>query len=270
MLAASAAVAALVLSGCGAKEQASTDQGGGQNSNQGSEGFSSLKLLAEAVSSKSATKQSAHMSMTAAAAGQSIKAQGDMRLGTSPAMDMTMAIPQLGDAQMVLVDDVFYIKLPTELTPGKPWLKIDTTGNDQLSQVFGAIVKQVKENGDPSQTLKQLEEAGEITGKKSEDLNGKPTTHYSVTVDIKKAAEKLTPELKAAMESVLQKGVTTYPMEIWLDKDNLPVRVSVETPIVNPATQQPDLSKVVIDYSDWGKTVNVTAPPADQVGTFPS
>src|SRR6266545_4538866 len=226
LLAAGAAVAALVLSGCGAKQQASTDQGGGQNNNQGTEGFASLKLLADAVGSKSATKQSAHMNMTVEAAGQSIKAQGDLRLGTSPAMDMTMTIPQMGDAQLVLVDDAFYIKLPAGLVPGKPWLKIDTTGTDQLSQVFGAIVKQVKANGDPSQTLKQLEESGEITGKKSEDLNGKPTTHYSVTVDIKKAAEKLPPELKAAMESVLQKGVTTYPFEIWLDKDNLPARLT--------------------------------------------
>lgn len=265
LFAAGTALAALVLSGCGAKQQAA-DQGQNQG---GSADFSSLKILAASVGEKSAAKQSAHMTMSMETAGQTIKAEGDMRLGNDVAMDINMTLAGVGETKMLLVDDAFYIKLPKEVQPGKQWIKIDVNGNDALSKALAGTIKQTKENGDPSQVLKQLEDAGEITAKKQENLNGVSTTHYTVLVDAKKQVEKLTPELRPAMEEAIKAGVDKYPVEVWLDKENLPVRMSLNTPFVNPATKKPDTVKVTMDYSDWGKAVVVTAPPADQVGELP-
>ena len=117
--------------------------------------------------------------------------------------------------------------------------------------------------------LKQIEGAGDITATKQEDLNGKPTTHYSVTVDMKKYADKVDPALKSTLDKAIEAGVTNYPMEVWVDQENLPVRITTATPFTNPTTQKPDQVKMTMDYSDWGKTVTVSAPPADQVGPFP-
>src|SRR2546429_7804013 len=113
-------------------------------------------------------------------------------------MDLNYDMAGIGNFRMLLVDDVFYFQLPKEAqakTGGKPWVKIDSNGSDPLSKTLSGALQQTKENSDPSQLLKQLQDAGEITATKQESLNGKQTTHYSVTVDVKKYMEKVNPDL---------------------------------------------------------------------------
>ena len=264
MLAAGAVLAGLALAGCGAKEQAASNSDGGPGA------VNSLQLLAEKLGANSSTKQSAHMAMSMEVAGQSVKADGDMKLGSSPAMDLRYELPGIGEARMILVDDAFYFELPKQAQKnGKPWVKLDPDGNDPLSKSLGAALKETKKNSDPAQMIKQLEGAGEITATKQETLEGKQTTHYSVTVDIRKYASKADPDLKALLDKAVEAGVTTYPVEVWVDKENLPVRVTLATPFTNPQTQKQDSVKMQLDYTDWGKSVTVTAPPADQVGPLP-
>ena len=266
MFAAGAVLAGLALAGCGSKEAGTpSPQGGDGNGEQ-----LTLQLLAEKLGANSSTKSGAHMKMSMEVAGQTVKAEGDMKLGAAPAMDITYELAGLGSARMLLVDDAFYFELPKSAQQnGKPWVKLDPNGNDALSQSLGGALSETKKNSDPSQMLKQIEGAGDITAKKQEQLDGKQTTHYSVTVDLKKYAEKVTPEMKSTLQKAIDAGVTTYPMEVWVDQDNLPVRVTVSTPFTNPANNQPDTIKMTMDYSDWGKAVTVTAPPADQIGELP-
>jgi hypothetical protein len=268
LLTSGAVAATLVLSACGGSAGTATNQ------NSSTDGFfKSLSALADDVGAKtSAGKSSTHMVMAIDAGGQKIDAQGDVKLGASPALEMTLALPGIGDAEMRLVDDVFYMKLPMELQPGKSWIKIDTNGTDPISKSLGASVKQIKEQGDPTQILKQMSNAGTITGVKREQLNGKDTTHYSITVDVKKLAEsQKDPDVKKMMQDAADSaGLKTVPLEVWLDSENLPARITVDTPVMNPTTNQPINTKVTIDYSDWGKPVTVTAPPADEIGTMPS
>jgi hypothetical protein len=263
MIAAGALLAGLALAGCGSKQDSATsDDGGG--------GIKSLQLLAEELGANSSTKQSAHMAMTMEVAGQSIKADGDLKLGSSPAMDLTYDIPGIGAARMVLVDDAFYFELPKAAQKdGKPWVKLDPNGSDPLSKSLSAALKETKKNSDPAQMIKQLEGAGEITATKQENLEGKQTTHYSVTVDIRKYASKADPDLKSLLDKAVEAGVTTYPVEVWVDQESLPVRVTLATPFTNPQTQQQESVNMRLDYTDWGKPVTVTAPPADQVGPLP-
>jgi hypothetical protein len=261
LLATGAVLAGLALAGCGAKQAASqNDSGGGV----------SLQTLAERLSANSGTKQGAHMVMSMDVSGQSIKAEGDLKLGATPALDFTYELAGMGNARMLLVDDTFYFELPKQAQKaGKPWVKLDPNGSDALSKSLGGALAETKKNSDPSQLLKQIEGAGDITATKKEDLNGKATTHYSVTVDMKKYADKVDPALKSTLDKAIEAGVTTYPMELWVDQENLPVRVTVATPFTNPANQKPDQIKMTMDYTDWGKPVTVTAPPADQVGELP-
>jgi hypothetical protein len=261
LLAAGAVLAGLALAGCGAKQAASqNDIGGGET----------LQTLAERLSANSGTKQGAHMVMSMDVSGQSIKAEGDLKLGSAPALDFTYELAGMGNARMLLVDDTFYFELPKQAQKaGKPWVKLDPNGSDPLSKSLGGALAETKKNSDPSQLLKQIEGAGDITATKQEDLDGKPTTHYSVTVDLKKYADKVDPALKSTLDKAIEAGVTTFPMELWVDQENLPVRITTATPFTNSANQKPDQIKMTMDYSDWGKSVTVTAPPADQVGELP-
>jgi hypothetical protein len=270
-LAACGTALALVLAGCGGTSGTSTPSSDGPASGtNGSAGFGSLKSLAEGMSSKSAEKQSTHMVFTMTAAGQSFEGEGDLRLGSAPAMQMVMRVPEMGEMTVLLVDDAFYLKLPTELQSGKAWLKADLTGDNELARSLGASVRQMKQNGDPSQLLKQLDAAGEITSTKQEDLNGVSTTHYSVIVDVEKlVASQADPDMKKMAEDAKTAGVTTIPIELWLDQENLPVRMTMDLAVSDPATKKTEKVTMTVDYSDWGKTVDITPPPADQVTEFP-
>jgi hypothetical protein len=262
MLATGAVLAGLALAGCGERQAASQNDGHGET----------LQILADRLGASSSGKQSVHLVMSMDMGTQAIKADGDMQVGAAPVMDLTYDFAGVGKARMLLVDDIIYIELPKQAqtkTGGKPWVKIDTNGDDPVSKSLGGALEEAKTNGDPSQIIKRVEKAGEITAKKQEDLNGKPTTHYSVTVDIKKYAATVNPELKKTLDKAIEAGVNNYPLEVWVDQDDLPVRVTSESPFTNPLTQKSEHLKLAIDYSDWGKPVSVTAPPADQVGTLP-
>ena len=259
------AAAMLALSGCGAKQAASQD---GKQS--GSTDLGSLSILADEVGARSSAKQGVHVTIAMDAAGQSFNGKGDMKFGADPLLEMAVSAPGVGEITMRLVGDAFYLKLPTELQPGKPWLKIDTAGTDPVSKALGASLRQIKTNGDPSQTLKQMAGAGEIISTVHEQRNGVPTTHYTITIDVKKlVAKQQDPALKDALEKATETGTTSFPLEVWLNGENLPVRLTMDQPIKNPVDQKVGRLKMTVDYSDWGKPVSVTAPPADQVGEFP-
>jgi hypothetical protein len=263
-LACAASVVALVLSGCSAKQETGSPSGGT------GEEINSLSLLAAKVGEVSAARQAAHVTIDVQGGGESIKGEGDMRFGASPAMDMTLAIPEMAAITMRFIDDTFYLKLPDELEPGKSWVKIDTNGDDPISQALGAAVKQMKENGDPAQTLKQLQEAGEITASKDEQLGGKDVKHYSITVDVKKLVDKQQdPAAKKAMEEAAKAGIQNIPLEVWVDRDNLPAKITMDMPFTDPTTQKAEQVKMVMEYTDWGKQIDVTAPPANEVAELP-
>src|SRR6266540_413215 len=99
MLAAGAVLAGLALAGCGAKQAASNNDGGGGGN--GGEKLT-LQLLAEKLGTNASTKQSAHMVMSMDVAQQSIKAEGDMRLGAAPAMDLNYNMAGIGNFRMLL------------------------------------------------------------------------------------------------------------------------------------------------------------------------
>jgi hypothetical protein len=267
LLTCGAALVALVLSGC----QAGGGSGSGNPSNGSADNaeIGSLTMLADLVSKKSTEKQSAHVKMSIDAGDQAITAEGNMRFGDNLAMDLTMAVPEMSEVTMRLVDNVFYIKTPDEIEPGKPWIKIDANGDNPMAKALGGLVEQMKSSGDPSQTLKQLKDAGEITGKKSEQLDGQDTTHYTVTVDINKALAKADPELKKSLDGAAKAGLKDFPMDVWLNSDNLPVRVVTAMTVPNPQTQKTEQVKVVADYTDWGKQVDVVAPSPAEVAEFP-
>jgi hypothetical protein len=250
-------IAALV--GCGTQPAAQT-----------SSDFDTFEDLTASVAENTAAKPSVHFDLTMEVAGQSFTGNGAGNLGAQPALRMTMSVPPAGQMDMRLVGDVLYLRLPQEITPGKPWVRVDPNGNDPISRTLGAGLRQLKQNGDPSQTLKQFEGAGVITAKADEQLNGKATTRYSITIDMKKvAASQTDPDLRKMIDQALQSGVDTFPMQLWLDQENLPVRTTMEIPFKNPSTQQVDQIRISIDYSEWGKPVEVSAPPAEQVSEVP-
>jgi hypothetical protein len=263
---------AVTLGACGDNggsdgSAANSDNGG----NGGTVAAKNVADLAKSIGDQTAETNTAHMKITADAAGQQLSGEGDLKMsGADAAMSMDMTTPE-GTISMVLLDKVFYIKLPQELEPGKSWIKIDSTDDNPVAKALGGMTEQMSKNADPRATLEQFEKSGEITSSKEEDLDGQKTTHYTITVDVEKmAANQEDPTMKSAMDQAIQAGLKDFPVDVWINEDDLPVRFAMDMPTPDPTSGQTTSVKMQIDYTDWGKPVEVTAPPAEQVAEIPT
>lgn len=271
-IALSAFALALTLGACGdnGSSNNSGNSGAGDNGG-GSVAAANLADLAKSIGDQTAETNTAHMKIDVDAAGQKLTGEGDLKMSAdAAAMSMEMSTPE-GTMTMVLLDNIFYMKLPQELEPGKPWLKIDPNDDNPIAKALGGTTDQLSKNADPRATLEQFEKAGEITATEEDEIDGKKTTHYTITVDVKKlAANQEDPTMKAAMDSAIESGLKDFPVEVWIDEDDLPVRFTMDMPTPNPATGKTESVAMQIDYTDWGKPVDITAPPAGQIAEFPT
>jgi hypothetical protein len=265
---ASALALTVSLAACGDKTAGSAQ---GDN---GNEAATNLVALAKQVGDRTAESNSAHMVFTGGAGGMQVKGEGDLKLGGSdPAISMNMDAGAQGQMGMVFLDGVLYIKLPAGMVPSdKPWIKIDSKDkSNPMAQALGSLTDQMRQNADPRLALEQFQEAGTIESSAQEDLNGEETTHYKIKVDVEKlAANQQDPTLKKAMQDAIESGLKDFPVELWLNGDDLPVRMIVEMPTADPTSGKSVPVKVQVDYSKWGEPVTIEAPPADQVGDFPN
>jgi len=268
----------LTLVGCGSKE-AGTPSAADGSSGSGNSGQGTLKVFGNALDLAGAVKNnskatSAKITMEGSAAGQTLKGDGAFRIaGTDAAVKMKMNMGQIGEMEMVIVDKAFYMKLPASLagqgglSSDKPWIKISADGTDPMSKALGPMLEQMGQNFDVTKQMQQLKDAGEITKTAKETLDGQETTHYWIKIDMLKAiaATQTDPQMKKAAEDAAKKaGSTTAEMEMWVTADNLPAQIKM-----NMAAAQGQTVSMTAKYSDWGQPVEISAPPADQVGTFP-
>lgn len=273
-IAASVATLALAVSLVACSDNSNGDAQNSGSGNGANEAATNLVALAKQVGDQTGESSTAHMKFSGDAGQMKITGEGDMQLGgADPAMAMEMDTGETGKMSMVLLDGVLYMKLPAELSQsGKPWIKIDSKDkSNPLAQVLSSVVEQMRQNADPRASLEQFQEAGEITSSAQEELNGEQTTHYKITVDVKKLADsQKDPTLKKAMQTAIDSGLKDFPVELWLNGDNLPVRMTIQMPTADPTSGKSVPVNVQVDYSKWGEPVDIQAPPADQVGELPN
>lgn len=259
---------ALSLVACGGKDGGTAQ--GQANGNGGTGGLSIMANVADLagqVDKGATTGNSAKITMEGSMQGQAIKATGAYQLKPSVAMDMTMNTPE-GDMHMVLIDNALYIQLPEQERAqmgGKPWVKISADGDDPISKMLGGALKSMSDSVDVVKQVQQFKDAGTITKSQQEALGGQQVVHYWIDVDVEKlAALQQDPTTKSAMEALAKQGTKTLKYELWVQSDGLPAKIATQMPV---GAGQP--VTVTVGFTDWGKPVNVQAPPADQVGEMP-
>jgi hypothetical protein len=175
---------------------------------------------------------------------------------------------------------VQYMRIPglAEELDGKHWMKVD----------LGATVRQVcpdidleallsSNSGDPTSGLQTLKGATKVTTVGEEKVRGEDTTHYRVTVDVRRAADNAPESAREAMRKLAAMyTVPTQDLEVWLDGDGR-VRRFDQT-VDNSTLVLPDCLKtaspggaplqgnthVFYEMFDYGTEVNVKLPaPSD-------
>jgi hypothetical protein len=275
-----AAGAALVLTLTACSTSGTAEPAGAGNQTQAGGGGLLASPFTDAIQLASASKQgtekskSAKFTMEGSAAGQTISATGAMAFdGANTKFSMTSTAA--GETtEMRMVDKVMYIKLPADqqkqMGTDKSWAKISADGTDPISQAMGSALSQSAEQSDPSKILDQVSKAGRIISSDQTQLNGEQVNHYKVELDIAKALDQFTGQIPAAAREQVNEKLKgkdlKLPAELWLNKDNLPVQVTMDQgPMMQALGAPAGDAKFTMKYSDWGTQVDVTAPPADQV-----
>lgn len=187
-------------------------------------------------------------------------------------LDMSaLGIPGMsGKAEMVLLGQVFYMKLPAGLLPGKPWLKVDVNALGQARGIDLGGLQQLGSN-DPGTQLRYFTGAGDDTKKVGEEkVRGVDTTHYRGQFDLNKAKADAPADLKDDFDRFIEQlGSSSFPGDVWVDGDDLIRRVRMTiTPKGTGASPTSGSLTTTQEFYDFGVKVDATPPPADQVSDF--
>ena len=190
--------------------------------------------------------------------GVPITANGVARFGDQTAdADVTSTTP-VGPVQVIIVDGDVYTKGLSRGNPSKPWTK-----NAGESKEIAEALKQA----DPRMALKMFSDVGTLKQMGTETVNGVSATHYSVTVELAKVAQQH-PELADILNVLIQNGVKTQDVQLWVDSQKRPVRLVTSAQLPNPVKPGAKINSTQsVDFTDWGAPVTIQAPPADQVAS---
>jgi len=233
---------------------------------------------------KTAEAKSAKVSMTMTMP-KSAGISGDMTMtgvmGWDPTvMDMTVkgsaltAQPGAPESVRVIMrDNVMYMDMGTKAAAemdGKRWMKLDlkamadASGDKALQKQVAPGLDQM--NQDPRQQIALLLDSPNLKHIGSEKVDGTEADHYKGTLTVKEAlaANKSldvmdSADRKKMLDTIEKSGVKGYDIDVWVNKDDLPVRMDM---VMN--SPQGAL-KVGMKYSDYGAKAQVTAPPAAEV-----
>ena len=175
--------------------------------------------------------------------------------------------------EQVFEGDVIYMKMPQlaeQLGGKKQWIKVDVKEAGRALGVDPAQFGQLGGN-DPRKVLDQVRAvSGEVEEVGSEKVRGTDATHYTADVDLRKYPDRL-PEkdreqARVAVERLIdQTGSSTYPMDLWIDDDDLLRRVKIAYDFQVPGSGDKAKFAMTMEFFDFGAPIEVKPPPADQV-----
>ncbi len=168
--------------------------------------------------------------------------------------------------------DTAYIHFPLiakQLPPGKTWIKGDAKDLSQadagrLSQ-FGSFA-----GTDPRDVFAFLKAvSGSIEAVGSEKIRGVETSHYRATVDTAKLAKLIPAEQRQSLggidQTAAQAGLSELPLDVWIDADQRVRKLAIDLDAKQPGTDARVEASLVIELYDYGTSLDLELPPADEV-----
>lgn len=173
---------------------------------------------------------------------------------------MRMSLLAMGmQLETVMDGGVVFLKTPLL---GGDWFKTDLDRPAAAGYPLGAAFQ------DPAQALTWLTLAGDNVDDFGEDaVRGEPARHYHTVLDLHNMADKFAGEHREDAERMLTAlGVSELPVDLWVNGDGLPVRLSYAVSFDKAEVSSLQASKLtfVVEFFDWGKPVTIDVPDASQ------
>lgn len=255
---AAGAAIAVSLTGCNG------DSGGKANA-----GNVSAAQALDLASKKTASVDSYKVDLTAGGSGKAAgKAHGAIQVRLRPNIAATGTLDEAsfgsqslpGGERAVLLNNFLYVRLPqqaTQFSGGKPWVKFSLA---KAGQQAGTNVDQMLKQANPAEQTKIFTGSKNAQMVGTQSINGEKTTHYRGTITAKDAEAKLDPKTRKSFQDFYQKaGAMPVNFDLWVGKDNLPRKL-----VTKMAAKEGAVTATMI-FSDYNKSFNVSAPPANQV-----
>lgn len=243
------ALAPLALAACGSSSSSSSE----------TKATPSASLKQAAL--KSAQASSEHLELKGAASVQGqqvlITGSGDFDSASHQGQMKAHASVSGLDVQIdeVLDGTTIYMKSPLfsgALPNGKTWLKLDLQKFGQSKGIdFNQLLTQ-----NPSQSFAQLKASGRVKEIGDETIDGVETTHYRAHIDPAKIPQG------AKIEALT--NAKYGPYDVWVGKDDGYIRRTKNTYSYSAPGVGRQAASMTMDFSDFGKDVAVTVPPADE------
>jgi hypothetical protein len=174
--------------------------------------------------------------------------------------------------EMVFDWPVAYMRapfLPSQVSGGKPWVKVDLAAVAKGQGVELPSLGSFGQN-DPSAFLDFLKAARGLRVLGQAEIDGISTTHYLARIDLAafvdrlpaKERRRLGPAL-AQLRQLTQNGQLAPLVDAWVDGDGRLRRFGMSFSVPT-GSQSADVS-LTMDLHDFGTEVEVTPPPASEV-----
>ena len=230
--------------------------------------------MTDAIGSRTATVS---VSGSVSAGGQVLPVLGsgqlDFASGASE-MQMTIGNDSIGriDESVIFDGDVLYFNLGdliSQMVPGKSWVSLD------LSSVTGSgVAQQLGPTGglttnDPAAVLRALSEEGGVASDLGPStVGGFPVEGYSVTLDPSAVRAALDRSgLPAWMKRITsQISDTGLSYRVYIDGSGQLRRL--ESDSTESADGQTVATNETLDFSGYGETLTIAAPPSGKVVPF--
>lgn len=165
-----------------------------------------------------------------------------------------------------------YLRMPMldALTGTSGWLSATP---EDLGQSTGSLG--IASSGyDPSMLLEVLRGvADDVEAVGEDEIRGVATTRYTATVSLAKALEQAPADQREQLEAQLDQmgaGDAKLPVEVWVDADGLPRRMTMGFDGLPAAAGAGDGASVEIsmEFFDYGEPVEIGVPSPDEVTPF--
>jgi hypothetical protein len=170
--------------------------------------------------------------------------------------------------QAIQDGDVSYVRFPAfddQLPDGKTWIRSNGGAN-----VGGLDVDQFT-SADPRTMLEFLRGvSGEIETVGVEELRGVPVTHYRALIDPLEYEQNVPAEKREELKELAeqfsaQTGLTTIPVDVWLDANGLVRKLAFDFAGTDPSTAKETSASLSFEIWDFGEDVEISLPPASAV-----
>ncbi len=252
--------------GSGAGNSSASSTGGSSSSpttspatSSGGSAASTPEGLAAILRAGLGSTRSAHITLRITTGGQSIVGSGDETItaGVLHGLDLTETFPGVGALRIIQVGGKTYVQLPVKLrTSSQPYSLVTTSSSDPT-------VRSLAQSLQSSSSTTAVDSAGvfaraarSVADRGQASVNGVRTTHYYVVVDVAKL-----PGTYAGRGALLQAGLKTLPIDLYVDSEGRPVQVT-ERLTVGTLSVATDLG-----VTKYNQPVTISAPPASQVST---